>query len=126
MEEERRTTAQKRSYGSVPAESGVNFTFQHPRHGDGGMSAISEKCRCCFLYRNTLEIENLYPQDEAGVVGGEPVRVPPQPRLQPRSDSMQKFLEKNNMWLMPHPLYSQDLASCNFFIFPKLKLVLKE
>ncbi len=34
-----------------------------------------------------------------------------------RADSMQKFLEKNNMWLMPHPPYSLDLALCNCFYF---------
>ncbi len=40
------------------------------------------------------------------------------------SDSTQKFPEKNNMWLMPHP-YSPDFAPCDFFIFPKLKLTPK-
>ncbi len=42
-----------------------------------------------------------------------------------QADSMQKFLEKNNMRLMPHPPYSPDLLPCDFFIFPKLKLALK-
>ncbi len=42
-----------------------------------------------------------------------------------RADSMQKFLEKNNMWFVPHPLQSPDLATCDFFIFPKLKSLLK-
>ncbi len=41
-----------------------------------------------------------------------------------QADSTQKFLEKNNMWLMPHSPYSPDLAPCDFFIFPKLKLAL--
>jgi hypothetical protein len=26
---------------------------------------------------------------------------------------------------IPHPLYSPDLAPCNFFLFPKMKLKLK-
>ncbi len=30
------------------------------------------------------------------------------------ADSTQMFQEKNNMWLMPHPPYSSDLAPCDF------------
>jgi hypothetical protein len=29
------------------------------------------------------------------------------------------------MSVIPHPLYSCDLAPCNFFLFPKMKLKLK-
>jgi hypothetical protein len=29
------------------------------------------------------------------------------------------------MALIPHPPYSPDLASCGFFLFPKMKLKLK-
>jgi len=29
------------------------------------------------------------------------------------------------LWLIPHPPYSPDLASCDFFLFPKMKLKLK-
>ena len=35
------------------------------------------------------------------------------------------FLTDNNMTLVPHPPYSPDLAACNFFLFPKLKMRLK-
>ncbi len=67
VEEERRITAQKSSRGSVLAEIDVNFIFWHPRRGDGGIDVVSEKCRHCFLYRNVLEIENLYRKEEDGV-----------------------------------------------------------
>ncbi len=71
--------AQKSSHGSVPAEIDVNFILCRPRKGgDGMVGAVLEKCRCCFLYQNALEIENLYLKDEAGVVDGEPIRAPPQ------------------------------------------------
>jgi hypothetical protein len=30
------------------------------------------------------------------------------------------------MAVIPHPLYSPDLAPCDFFLFPKMKLKLKE
>jgi hypothetical protein len=33
----------------------------------------------------------------------------------------QQFLEKNEMAFTPHPPYSPDLATCDFFLFPKLK-----
>jgi histone-lysine N-methyltransferase SETMAR len=33
-----------------------------------------------------------------------------------------QFLAKNKMTLIPHPPYSPDLASCEFFLFTKLKL----
>ncbi len=68
---------QKSSHGSIPAEIDVNFIFRYTRRGDGGMGAISEKCRRCFLSLNAPEIENLYPKEESGVMGGEPVHAPP-------------------------------------------------
>ena len=33
-----------------------------------------------------------------------------------------QFLAKNNMTVIPHPLYSSDLPPCDFFLFSKLKL----
>jgi transposase len=36
----------------------------------------------------------------------------------------QQFLAKHKMAVIPHPLYSPDLAPCDFF-FPKVKLKLK-
>ena len=35
------------------------------------------------------------------------------------------FLAKNNMTVILHPPYSPDLAPCDFFLFPKLKLRMK-
>jgi len=32
-----------------------------------------------------------------------------------------EFLAQNNITKPPHPPYSPDLASCDFFLFPKLK-----
>ncbi len=81
VEEERQTTAQKSSHGCVLAEIDVNI-FRHPRRGDGGMGAVSKNCRCCFLYRNTREIENLDQKEEVEVVGGESIRAPPGQRPQ--------------------------------------------
>jgi len=37
----------------------------------------------------------------------------------------QQFLAKNKMAVIPHPPYSPDLAPCDFFLFPKMKLKLK-
>ena len=39
---------------------------------------------------------------------------------------IRKFLVKNNIAILEPPLYSPDLASCYFFLFPKLKEVIKE
>ena len=36
-----------------------------------------------------------------------------------------KFLAKNKIAVIPHPLYSPDLAPCDFFLFSKMKLKLK-
>jgi hypothetical protein len=36
-----------------------------------------------------------------------------------------QFLAKNKIGVIPHPPYSPDLAPCDFFLFPKLKLKLK-
>jgi transposase len=35
------------------------------------------------------------------------------------------FLAKKNVSTLPHPPYSSDLAPCDFYIFPKLKSMLK-
>jgi len=32
-----------------------------------------------------------------------------------------EFLAQNNITTLPHPLYSADLAPCNFFLFPNPK-----
>jgi len=42
-----------------------------------------------------------------------------------RSFKVSQFLAKNNMTMIPHPPYSPDLAPCDFFLFPKLKLRMK-
>jgi len=42
-----------------------------------------------------------------------------------RSFKVSQFLAKNNMTVVPHPSYSPDLAPCEFFLFPKLKLRMK-
>ena len=35
--------------------------------------------------------------------------------------SVQQFLVKNKMTVIPHPPYSPDLALCDFFLFPRIK-----
>ena len=42
-----------------------------------------------------------------------------------RSFKVLQFLAKNYMTVIPHPPYSPDLAPCDFFLFPKLKLRMK-
>jgi len=39
--------------------------------------------------------------------------------------SIQEFLVKKNIPILPHPPYSPDLDPCDFYLFPKLKLELK-
>jgi hypothetical protein len=39
--------------------------------------------------------------------------------------SLREFLAQYNITTLPHPLYSPNLALCNFFLFPKLKSYLK-
>jgi len=38
---------------------------------------------------------------------------------------VREFLTKSNMTTVPHPAYSPDLAPCEFYVFPKIKLLLK-
>jgi len=38
---------------------------------------------------------------------------------------MREFLAHNSIIALPQPPYSPDLAPCNFFLFPKMKLQLK-
>jgi len=41
------------------------------------------------------------------------------------SFAVREFLAQHNIPTLPHPPYSPDLASCDFFLFPKLKTQLK-
>jgi hypothetical protein len=41
------------------------------------------------------------------------------------SRTYQQFPAKYKMTVIPHPPYSPDLAPCDFFLFPKMKLKLK-
>jgi hypothetical protein len=36
-----------------------------------------------------------------------------------------EFVTNNNMIIVPHPPYSPDLPSCDFVLFPKMKMKLK-
>jgi transposase len=38
---------------------------------------------------------------------------------------VRQFVASTNTKVIPHPPYSPDLAHCDFFIFPKMKLKLK-
>jgi len=38
---------------------------------------------------------------------------------------MREFLAHNSIITLPHSLYSPDLAPCDFFLFPKMKLQVK-
>ncbi|PNF23921.1 hypothetical protein B7P43_G12846 [Cryptotermes secundus] len=40
-------------------------------------------------------------------------------------EDMKEFLARNKMAVVPHPPYSPDLAPCDFFLFPKMKINLK-
>ena len=42
-----------------------------------------------------------------------------------RSFKASQFLAKNNMTVIPHSPYSPELAPCDFFLFPMLKLRMK-
>ena len=42
------------------------------------------------------------------------------------SIAVREFLPQNNITTLPHPPYSPDLVSCNFFLFPKLKPTSKD
>ncbi|UYV80240.1 hypothetical protein LAZ67_18002128 [Cordylochernes scorpioides] len=39
--------------------------------------------------------------------------------------TVRRFLAKNNVCVLNHPPYSPDLAQCDFYLFPKIKLKLK-
>ena len=38
---------------------------------------------------------------------------------------VRQFLTSKNITVIPHPTYSSDLAPCDFFLFPTMKLQLK-
>jgi len=42
------------------------------------------------------------------------------------SPVVREFLTKNKVSTVPHPAYLPDLAPCDFYVFPKMKLRLKE
>jgi histone-lysine N-methyltransferase SETMAR len=38
---------------------------------------------------------------------------------------VREFFAKNNMITMDHPYYSPDLVPCDFFLFPKVKMIMR-
>ena len=42
-----------------------------------------------------------------------------------RALATREFVAHNNVTTFPHPPYSPDLAPCDFFLFPKMRLQLK-
>ena len=43
----------------------------------------------------------------------------------PAHNAIHQFLAERNVTMLDHPPYSPDLAPCDFFLFPKLKEVIK-
>ncbi len=43
-----------------------------------------------------------------------------------KANIINKYLSKNKVKILSHPFYSLDLASCDFFLFPKIKKELDE
>jgi histone-lysine N-methyltransferase SETMAR len=41
------------------------------------------------------------------------------------ADLVQSMIEKIGAEVLPHPPYSPDLAPCDFFLFPRLKKIIK-
>jgi len=39
---------------------------------------------------------------------------------------VQQFLSNKNITVSPHPFYSLDLAPCNFWLFPKVNMTMKD
>ena len=46
-------------------------------------------------------------------------------RSSPKSKSKEEFLSTKQITVLEHPAYSPDLASSDFFLFPKIKEIMK-
>ena len=59
-----------------------------------------------------------------GIVGREAMDSPPR-QCSPAHSALivREFLARNSITVLGHPPYSPDLASCDFLLFPKCKLV---
>jgi len=47
-------------------------------------------------------------------------------RSSPKNKSKEEFLATKQITVLEHPAYSPDLALSDFFLFPKIKELLKE
>ena len=47
-------------------------------------------------------------------------------RSSPKNKSKEEFLATKQITVFEHPAYSPDLAPSDFFLFPKIKEILKE
>ncbi len=86
------------------------------------MGAVSEKCRRCFLYQNTLEIENLYPKEEARVLGGEPVCAPPWQRSQALSRFIANVPGEKQFVVNASSSILHRFSALRFFCFPGVEI----
>jgi transposase len=77
---------------------------------------------CAVNYTGGRTTENVHPPNHYGRSAHEKNLCQTGPE---ELADVWEFLAQNNITMLPHPLYSPDLASCDFVLFPKLKTHLK-
>ena len=65
--------------------------------------------------------KNIYYQKRRPVTGFKHIRLLHANVPALASEIVTVFWKKEKVTVLPHPLYSLDLALCDFFMFPKLK-----
>ncbi len=90
------------------------------------MDTVLGKCRHCFLYLNTVGNENLYLKEEAGVVGGKPVHVPPRQRPQPLSQFNTKVPGEEQYVVNASSSIFPRFSAPRFFYSPKVEIGTEE
>ena len=82
-------------------------------------------CQRGFLRGGFQASERSCASRATGIVGGEAMDSPPRQCPHALCINLREFLARNSITLFEHPPYSPDLAPCDFFLFPKCKLVLR-
>ena len=117
---------QDHKFWSLDFEAGRKFYnfLQHKGSNNGWHHAWRCKQHCCLLCWHSFN--PTCPEDWTTVTKNTwPTNSPP-PRqcLSPHCEAHPDFLQETGLHLLPHAPYSPDLAPCDFWLFPRVKVLI--
>jgi hypothetical protein len=106
-------------------ENHAHRVFRRPRHCSSRIRPPGPDRQHKVLLRSSAAFEGEHSAKATGSVAREEMDSPRRQCTRHRALLIRESLANRNMFSLPHPPYSPDLAPADFFLFPKMKLQLK-